>query len=341
MPNKTKSVVTYLNTKGTSRRPAKRTTDSRIRTPALDENFIGKHRNNPKGEEAVRGYGQGQWNELNADLLRQAEMDCADIDKRVAHSEKCLSQAERKLSETSRFIKRVANSGTALSNGNLFTGTKLRDWQMQDKVTAGICAAMAVILMIMGMVNATSLMLNSAVTVFLDHPWMAMVMSFLVPASSLAVKFVYDFFDTDRLRKLYAWGVYGIAFAMLLGWIILFSGTYGGLTGDIDWGSLGETGRGSKGSLLTAVQLFAEVMAGAALFLVVSTVASKYSADSYYANPEWDDARKAKVDCEETHKALIEEQKKAHGFRDELHAARFVFIERSAADWFSLQGREH
>ena len=338
MSAKSQSVVTYLKKQSASGRSPRKPGEGRIYTPPVDETFIGKHRNNPNGEEAVRRYAEGQWNELNADLLRQAEMDCADIDKRVAHSEKCLRDAERKLAETSRYIKRSGMSGTALANGNLFRGTSVADWELPDKIMAGVGGAMAVILMIMGMVNASSLMLNSATTVFLDHPWMAMILSFLVPAASMSVKAVYDVFDTEKQRKRYAWIIYLLAFLLFVVWIILFSSTYGGLTDEIDW-AFEETSSNSKGPWLTAAQLSTEIVSSAALFIFVSSIATKYSGDVFVANPEWEPAYNAKVDCETTHRAQIEDQKKAYGFRDELHASRFVFVERCAADWFSLQGR--
>lgn len=211
-------------------------------------------------------------------------------------------------------------------------------WDFIDQATAGVALAFVFVLMGMGMTTVYSILIDSGTPAFIERPYLAWALSFIVPAASLGVKFGYDMIDTDLARRFYGQIVYVVAFAFLVIWVITFAANFGGLNAGIDWDTLGETSTG-KGRIMTAVQLLAEIFNGAALFMVVSNIAAKYSAETLYHNPQWSEVKRSTAQAEKELDSLLKQQKAFHGKREKFKAARKVFIASCIAEWISIQGK--
>ncbi len=311
-----------------------------INLPTIDQAFIGRHRNNPDGEQAVNDFAAAQWDAENGDLRRQVQMACNDIDERVKHSSKIISKAEKKLSGTEQFVRRAdaqpAEGETSAADTSPTGTIPFSQWDPIHQWTAGTAVGFSVILQIMGMVSVSAILLASGTEPFISQPWMAAVMSFIVPAASLGIKFGYDLLPTDRAKSTYGLCVYSVAFVMLLIWVVTFALSFDGLSSEINIDDLGESS--AKGHLLTAVQLLAEIFTGAALFMVASNIASPYAADAYIENPAWPHAKRAYNQAIKDHEVLMAEQKRLHGEREKLLASLEMYIASCTAEWISIRG---
>jgi len=124
--------------------------------------------------------------------------------------------------------------------------------------------------LLMGMSNIYSNLMASGTVIFIEKPWLAIALSALLPTGSAALKFVTNFMAFDRSRKRYAICVNILTAIALLVWTVLFAQNFAGITGEIDWPLLDDSD--SNGALFVWIQLIAELLVGASLFLVLEDI---------------------------------------------------------------------
>jgi len=212
-----------------------------------------------------------------------------------------------------------------------------KDWLGKDKVIFVFVFAALVVAMVMGASNVYSNLIASGVTVFIEKPWLAVFLSMLVPTGSAAIKFIINFMEHERSRKRYALWVNVLTILSLLVWSILFALNFTGVSGGIDWESMGESH--SSGAALVWIQLFAEMLIASSLFLVIEDIYMRYSPDFYPENPEYVANCKALESYEQTHEKLRDKRNKRHGRLVELNAERLVSINEKTADYINLRAR--
>lgn len=147
----------------------------------------------------------------------------------------------------------------------------------------------------LGVANVAITILGTGIPVFLERPYLAWMLGGLVPAAAMSVKSGYHLFELDRTRRIYAFLIYGFSGLLVLVWIILFAVSFEGVTGDIEWESFGaesESTGVSTAAFRNMIQIAAEILIGASLFLVIDRVQATYSARYSAKNPKWIEANK-------------------------------------------------
>lgn len=263
--------------------------------------------------------------------LTKVRLDSEDIDAAFRISLKLLTERETKLANTNRYIK----SGTLHSVG----GKNIEDirWRRKDQVLLSLLIFCLIIAAGLGMGNVYANLVASGNAVFIENPWIALMISALMPIASVSVKFVTNFLIYDSSRRLYAKLIYvatGIAF---LFWGGLFGLTHSGVASGINWDSLGEAT--DFGFAFVFSQLMVELLAASALFLAAEDIYMRYSPDVYVDNLEYLELEKALKEQRAEHEALREKRGQLHGRLIELEAQREAFINEKVVEFISLRAR--
>ena len=140
-------------------------------------------------------------------------------------------------------------------------------------------------MLIMGAANTYSNIMGSGEPVFLEAPWLAWCLSALVPIGSVAFKYVSNFFDHASSKKRYAIFIFILTTFAIIAWAVMFAQNFNGIAGGMDWDSLGSSD-GGKGSLMVFLQIAAEILISAALFLAIEDISIKYNPDILKNNPD-------------------------------------------------------
>ena len=126
--------------------------------------------------------------------LAKLRLDIEDIDAAYQTSLKTLNDLEAKLANTTRYIK----------SGNFQTGSKKdagdirwQDWRRKDQILLCVVLTCLVIAAGLGMGNVYANLVASGNAVFIEKPWLALMISALMPIASVSIKFVTSFMTYD------------------------------------------------------------------------------------------------------------------------------------------------
>lgn len=270
--------------------------------------------------------------QFGAELTR-VRLDSEDIDAAFKLSLKLLTDRETKLANTNRYIK----SGTLHSGGKSVEDIHWKDWRPKDKVLLSLLIFCLIIAAGLGMGNVYANLVASGNAVFIENPWIALMISALMPIASVSVKFVTNFMIYDTSRKLYAKCVYAATGIAFIFWGGLFGLTHSGVGSGIDWDSLGETT--DLGFAFVWSQLLVEMLAASALFLAAEDIYMRYSPDIYVDNLEYLELEKSVKEQRAAHEAMREKRGQLHGQLVELEAQREAFINEKVVEFISLRAR--
>ncbi len=264
--------------------------------------------------------------------LEKLKLDLTDIDARYKASSKALAGLEEKRTGTKRYIKSAeARSGS--SEGRIkFTG-----WQRKDQSSLIVILVFLLVAVAMGMANVYANLMSSGNSVFIESPWLAVMLSTLLPIASVSIKFITNFFEYDHSRRRYALCIYMLTLIALLIWSVLFALNFSGVSSGIDWNSF-EQGSGT-GAALVWSQLIVEMLAASALFLAAEDIYMRYSPDRYIENLEFIEVSKALKEHLAAHEALREQRGNMHGRMVELEAEHDGFINKKIVEYISIRAR--
>ncbi len=266
--------------------------------------------------------------------LASVRLDSEDIDAAFKVSFKSLTDRETRLANTARYIK----SGTLHSiGGKDAADIRWKDWRRKDQILLCVLLFCLIIAAGLGMGNVYANLIASGNAVFIEKPWIAVMISALMPIASVSVKFVTNFLTYDTSRKLYAKCIYAATGIAFLFWGSLFGLTHSGVTSGIDWDSLGETA--DYGSAFVSSQLLVELLAASALFLAAEDIYMRYSPDVYMDNLEYLEIEKALKEQRAIHETLHQKRGELHGRLIELEAQREAFINEKVVEFISLRAR--
>ena len=179
--------------------------------------------------------------------------------------------------------------------------------------------------------------LQASVPLFIEKPILAWLISLLMPLGSLTVKLVSSLFVTYRGKKRFACVIYGLSAVTLLAWTVAFSLNFSGVSSGIDWDAIGESD--NKGSLLVWLQLTAEIMIAAALFLAADQIFQKHNPDTLIDNKAYERICILLAEHKASHQTLHEERCRIHGRLAELNAERTMLINERLVEYAALRGR--
>lgn len=264
--------------------------------------------------------------------LAKLRLDIEDTDAAYQTSLKTLSGLEAKLANTTRYIK----------SGNFQTGSKKdagdirwQDWRRKDQVLLCVVLTCLVIAAGLGMGNVYANLVASGNAVFIEKPWLALMISALMPIASVSIKFVTSFMTYDSSRRLYAKCIYAATSIAFLFWCTMFGVIHTGVAGTIDWESFGESK--DYGSVFIWSQLLVEMLAASALFLAAEDIYIRYAPDMYVESLEYIEIAKALKEHRISHEALREKRGAMHGRLVELEAQHEAFINERIVEYISLR----
>ncbi|MEW8626263.1 MAG: hypothetical protein AB2551_10965 [Candidatus Thiodiazotropha sp.] len=264
--------------------------------------------------------------------LEQAKLALTELDTRWKASSATMEELEKKKAGTKRYIKTGA-----LHSGKEVDMVRWSDWRTKDQLLLVFTVSLLVLASFMGAGNVYTNLMSSGNPVFLDDPWLAVMLSTLLPIGSAAIKFVTNFMNYGSSRRRYAISVYVLTLIALVIWSVLFAQNFTGVSGDIDWNSLGTSN--DNGSALVWAQLVVEMLAASALFLAAEDIYIRYSPDMFIENPEYIEVVKAIEAHLPAHEKLRQQRASTHGRVVELSASRHSTINRAVADYLAMRSR--
>lgn len=267
--------------------------------------------------------------------LAQVKLDIEDIDAKFRTASRLLNDLETKKANTARHIRNSALHSTGKKEA---ADIRWQDWRRKDQILLCVLLSSLVIAAVLGMGNVYANLIASGNTVFIEKPWIALMISALMPIASVSVKYVTNFMTFDSSRRLYAKCLYAATGIAFLCWGALFGLIHTGVAGSIDWESFGEAGT-DFGPAFIWSQLLVEMLAASALFLAVEDIYMRYSPDAYIENPEYIEIEKALKEQQATHEALREQRGRLYGRRVELEAQHAAFINERIVEYISLRAR--
>ena len=278
-----------------------------------------------------------QQTELNWDHVYGAEVETLELDIKAMEasyekSTSILLALEDKKRNTKPYIKAAAVEGEASDQRRSFSS-----WRLKDKIVAVSSLSAAVMVLGTGSANVYSNIMSSGNVIFLEQPSLALLLSILLPAGAVAIKFVVDYFESDRSRRLYILFMYGLTVLMLLLWTVLFALSFHGVSGGLDLDALGETDHFA--TAFTGVQLLAEMLVGSTLFQVASDTHARYAPESYVRNPEYLEIQQALTMHGPDHEALRQERNATRSRLVALQAARQSYVNSHVIEFTSMHSR--
>jgi len=302
------------------------------------ESFSQKLMFHPNQEEAATMVAeQAGWHfdqSEDGKQLAENKLLQSELDSEFKSANKRRNTLEDKLNGTKQYIKCIA----APEDGEAPIKASFWRWSGRDQASMVMLCLCLLAAMVMGATNVYSNLMSSGQPVFLDNPWMAISISMLVPAGSCAIKFIANFFEFNLSKKRYALIVYSSVAITLLLWTIFFAQEFTGVTSEIDWDALGEESS-DKGAWLVWVQIVAEILVAAALFLAAEDISLKYSPESYRENPEYINALDAFKKHQSQHSALREQRGQNHASIIGLEARRQAYINDCLAEFMARRTR--
>ncbi len=261
------------------------------------------------------------------DEITQLETDISDTQDAYELSQKTLGEQHRQLSLTTPTVKAAAILKT---QSDQITHSPLV--KTKDMAVALLSLLLGCVVVIMGGSNVYSIIIASGTPVFLESPHLAIMLSGLLPIGSIALKFFAHYLPHDKAKKRYTITVYLLSALSLLAWVILFGITFKSAGSGIDWDSFDtQNMSGTKDELFTVVQLLAELLVGATLFMVAGDIFSMYSPTTLLPNPVYEEHRQNLNSLQVDHTKLADSYKNKQGRIGSLKAARKAYINTQLA----------
>ncbi len=254
------------------------------------------------------------------------------LDNQFADSSGVLHDLENTLNTTKRHIK----CATELSDSEL-SYISPRDWKLKDKILFLLIAVMFPSAMVMGASNVYANLMSSGTPAFIENPWLAVSLSFIMPVAATAIKFVTQFIDSDLWRRRYSLMIYVMTFMLLLAWTVLFAMSYSGISGAMDTDVFAESS--NTGNLLVWSQLAVEIFAASALFLAAEDIYLRYAPETNMVNPEHTEVEKALKIHRAQHKKLCALTNEKYARLNVLNAKRQAHINEKSVEFIDLQTR--
>ncbi|NHK29402.1 hypothetical protein FF098_015915 [Parvularcula flava] len=302
-----------------------------------DPNFTRQLRNHSQGEDAINNHFGNKWDARHGDDLTRAEEETKQADADLRETERQLARAQKTLEGTDRYTRKGHSPEVADGSD---TDTAFKNWSIFDRIIVLVALVASIILLALGSTNVATVILASGIPVFVDQPILAWLLAGLVPAAAIALKSAYHLFDLDGSRRVFSLATFGIAGVMVLIWIVLFSLSFEGATPDIDYSNFAaDNGTHDNGitALRNIVQILAEVLIGAALFLVIDKIIASYRSNYRTPKEEYLEAEQAVVLWEARLSAARSVANGKKGEFSRLKASRAEYVGEALADWLSQQ----
>ncbi len=262
-------------------------------------------------------------------------LESEEFDAQAKHAAERLRESERQERSTDSYatVPEVRKTGAS-------TKVSFDQWDLKDRLVFVLCLMGLVFLLPAASFNVFSAVMAQGIPVFLDHQWLAVGVSFLLPSGSLAIHSLGDLLHNDRARHRYMLGMLSVTAMVLVAWVMLFSLSFPFGAGAVDFETLGQQSTASSTSgAFTFSQLFGELMATASLFLVLGHVLRRYTSDTTIQKPDMtrimQENRMYRALCETAQKR----SKGPRGRMAQIAAMRPCYITEQVALFLALRRR--
>ena len=210
-------------------------------------------------------------------------------------------------------------------------------WNLKDRLT--ICSVLFFMVLVLcaGAGNVYGALQAEAIPVFLEQWYLAVLLSCLLPAGSVALHCFAELLESDRSRERYTKFISALTFACLIIWVVTF-----GLNFQIADDALAletfSAPAAHTSVAFTIVQLLSEMLSGTALGLIAAHLHGRYSTDRTVLNPE---AESLDQCIERTFARLqaLEALHKAGGRLLQLKAMRVLYVTEQVAQFVAVRKR--
>lgn len=301
--------------------------------PRVDHGFLQQVKSSPDAETRTREFHYHVFDEATGGAFKVAQREEEDAAEGYQEANKLRKELEKRLRNEPQYMDSPASLG-----GEENRDVPFADWSLIHRITTGTSLGMCVMLLVMGVVNVSANLINSGSPVFIDSPWMAVVLAMIVPAMAVAMEAVHYFMHSSITRRIYNFAVFAIGIVCALAWTIVFSRQFGGVTQGVDLNSFLNIASGDHGnSVLVWTQIAAETTLGAALCMVADAISRKYMRGTRVERSAFTQAKLAR----DQHEPVFEAARKRYGAAQkafaEINAARERFIGQALAALAALK----
>ena len=272
------------------------------------------------------------WKQQHVAELKRLQLDIKAIENTFAKSSKIMSSLLDKRACTKVYVQVAQLYGDAKNKTIPFA-----QWLSKDKIIVVFSLIVALVVLAMGAANVYANITGSGNPVFIDNPILAFIISLLLPAGAVALKFVTDIFETDKAKARYVKTLNIFTVIVLLSWTVLFAMTFDGQSAGIDLDAM--LTANPAASALTWVQLLAELFVGFVLTQTASDHYSKYAPNTYTRNPEYTEIEMALQERSKPHQVLRDELNTRSGRAEALESACQIFVNDMVALFLNMRRR--
>lgn len=288
-----------------------------------------------KAAKLVDTFAKQVFERVHAAKVTVLTLEIEELDERAKHASDRLKEIERQERNTPSYqtVPQIRKDGS--SNKITFA-----QWDLKDRIVFVLCLMGVFCLLPAASFNVFASIMAQGIPVFLNQPWLAVGLSFLLPSGSLAIHSLGDLLHSDRARYRYMLGTLSITAVVLLAWVTLFSDNFPIAAGAVVIEMPEpQSGASSTGPAFTFTQLAGEMLAGASLFLVVGHVLRKYTPESVIRVPEIIQLAQEKATLRAVCEAAQKRRRDAHADKAQIDAGKQCFITEQVALFQSLRRR--
>jgi hypothetical protein len=285
------------------------------------------HLSEAEGEQLVREQAAAENDAEFGDQLAsesaaiaQQEEHCADL--KEEHDE--VRRRRQKTPERERASSKHGRRETEATEE-----IKFPDWSGLDQANFCGCLGLSAVMLGAGAANIQGNLVASGLPLFTLNPVFAWLFAMLAPAAALAIHSFGASFETYEARQRFKMSVFSATGVAVLGWSWLFADLFHG-TGGLD---LSFEESGLKDTLFVWLQVAAEILVGASLFLIAEDIAAKYSPNTWVQNQEHIELLARETRLFEALQLAYAQLNALRGKHAKSMAARETVINRAVAEY--------
>ncbi len=260
------------------------------------------HPNAKEATKMVEGLTGKRFDEEYAGETAALNLERADRDERADYAKAHLKECEQQERSTASYevVPEVRKTGSQ----NKIPFDK---WDRKDQIFSPLALIALVLLLPAASFNVFAAVMSQGVSTFVQNPWLAVGLSILLPAGSLAVHSLGDYLPSDRARHRYMLGTLSATAVVLLVWIVLFSDIFIIGSGSLDFETLGQLANSSSTDrAFTLAHLLGELLVSVSLFVQLGHTLRRYTGETTIRKPEMAEVAREKKLREGLHDAARE-----------------------------------
>lgn len=294
-----------------------------------------------KAEKQIEEYVREKAQAVTFEEREQLEQDIKDSKEKVAPLKASIAEQRKLVRNTDKTV--LVRDQQAIDDPD----KKQRWWRkFLDVLLAIICFLLACVALGISMSTMFTVVMSSGNPVFLEKESLAWAMSSILALGALAFEFFKRYLVSDKAKRRYGIGMYGVCVILLLIWIVMFAIIFGSIADQgistedlLDVEALTSSGQDPWMTAFTVVQLLVEFFIGCSFFLTSGSILSKYSPTRRIENPIYIDAKaqldKMEAEFETLRKDLTQKEARLGA----LKAAVSLFIKERTAEYAQSRAR--